>query len=211
MDPAVGAISEPLCACINAQEKGAIGLGDTVVVIGAGPVGCMHLCLAKARGANSVIVVDVQKERLALCEPFAPDHLVDAAQTDVVGEVRRLTKGRGADVVITANSAPIAQVQAIEMAAKGGRILLFGGLPSDKSKPGIDTNLIHYRALQLIGTTIFAPRHQRIALQLLSSGKIPGDRLVTDRWQLTEFAQGVAKAMQGRTMKTVFHCNLNEQ
>ncbi len=209
MDPAVGAISEPVCSCINAQEKGRVGLGDTVVVIGAGPVGCIHLCLARARGAHAVMVADIQEERLALCRGFAPDHLINASETNVVEEVRRLTGGRGADVVITANAAPAAQVQAVEMARKGGRILLFGGLPGDQSRPGLDTNLIHYQALQLIGTTIFAPRHQHLALQLLASGKIPGDRLISDRWPLTEFCQGVSKAMEGKSIKPVFLCDLN--
>ena len=158
MDPAVGAISEPVCSCINAQEKGRVGLGDTVVVIGAGPVGCIHLCLARARGAHAVMVADIEEERLALCGALAPDHLINASQTNLVEEVRRLTGGRGADVVITANAAPATQVQAVEMARKGGRILLFGGVPEDQSRPGLDTNLIHYQALQLIGTTIFAPQ-----------------------------------------------------
>jgi L-iditol 2-dehydrogenase len=209
MDPAVGAINEPICSCINAQEKGRVGLGDTVVIIGAGPVGCIHLCLARARGAHAVIVADIQDERLALCRGFAPDHLINASQSNLVEEVRRLTRQRGADVVITANAAPAAQVQAVEMACKGGRILLFGGLPEDQSRPGLDTNLIHYHALQLIGTTIFAPRHQRLALQLLATGKIPGDRLITDRWPLTEFSTGVTKAMAGKSLKTVFLCDLN--
>ena len=209
MDPAVGAISEPIASCINAQEKGRVGLGDTVIVVGAGPVGCIHLCLARARGAHVVIVADLEEERLALCGALAPDHLINASQTNLVDEVRRLTRGRGADVIITANAAAATQVQAVEMAGKGGRILLFGGVPNDQSRPGLDTNLIHYQALQLIGTTIFAPRHQRLALQLLASGRIPGDQLITDRWPLTEFRQGVAKAMAGRSIKTVFQCDLN--
>jgi L-iditol 2-dehydrogenase len=209
MDPAVGAISEPICSCINAQEKGCVGLGDTVVVIGAGSVGCIHLCLARARGAHVVIMADLEEERLALCRALAPDHLINTSQANLVGEVRRLTRGRGADVIITANAASATQVQAVEMARKGGRILLFAGVPKDQSRPGLDTNLIHYQALQLIGTTIFAPRHQRLALQLLASGRIPGEKLVTDRWPLTEFSQGVAKAMAGRSIKTVFQCDLN--
>ena len=206
MDPAVGAISEPISSCVNAQEKGQVGLGDTVVILGAGPVGCIHACLARARGAHSVIVADVQEERLSLCQPFGAGHLVNAAGTDLVREVFRLTDGRGADVVITANSSPASQIQAVEMAARGGRILLFGGLPSGDSRPGIDTNLVHYRALHLIGTTIFAPRHQRIALQLLAAKRIPGERLITDRWPLAQFDQGVAKAMAGNSIKTVFLC-----
>jgi L-iditol 2-dehydrogenase len=204
LDPAYAAISEPVSSCVHAQEKGAVGLGDTVVVIGAGPVGCIHTGLARVRGAARVIVADIVDERLAMAEAFAPDATVNAAEVDLVGEVDRLTRGRGADVVITATPAPVAQVQAVEMARKGGRILFFGGLPKDRSKPGIDTNLIHYNALHVIGTTIFAPRHQRIALDLMASGRIPADKLVTHRFPLSDFADGVALAMEGRALKVVF-------
>ncbi len=203
LDPAVAALSEPVSSCVNAQERGEIGLGDTVVVIGAGPIGCIHVALARARGADRIIVADVNAARLALCAPFEPDCAIDASDTDLVEEVRRITGGKGAEVVITANPAPATQVQAVEMARKAGRILLFGGLPKDRSKPGIDTNIVHYRALTLIGTTTFAPRHQRVALQLLASGRVPGEKLLTHRFPLSEFAEAVELAMQGKALKAV--------
>lgn len=204
LDPAYAAISEPVSSCVHAQEKGQVGLGDTVVVVGAGPIGCIHTSLARVRGAAQVIIADIVDERLAMAEAFGPDTTVHAAKVDLVDEVQRLTQGRGADVVITATPAPVAQVQAVEMARKGGRILLFGGLPKARSKPGIDTNLIHYNALHVIGTTIFAPRHQRIALDLMASGRIPADKLVTHRLPLSRFADGVALAMEGQALKVVF-------
>lgn len=204
LDPAVGAISEPISSCVNAQERGQVGLGDTVVIIGSGPIGCTHVALARARGADRIILADISADRLRLAEPFAPDALVNAAESDVVAEVRRLTGGKGADVIVTATPAPIAQVQAVEMARKGGRILLFGGLPKDQSKPGLDTNLVHYNALSLIGTTIFAPRHQRQALSLLVSGRIPGDLLITHRFALTEIVHGARMALEGKVLKAVF-------
>jgi L-iditol 2-dehydrogenase len=206
MDMAVAAISEPVASCVNAQEKGGVGLGDCVVVMGAGPVGAIHVGLARTRGADRIILVDLVAARLDLCQRFGPDALVDASRTDPVEEVRRLTGNRGADVIITANASPVAQVQAVEMACKGGRVLLFGGLPKDQSRPAIDTNRVHYQALHLIGTTIFAPRHQRIALQLLNSGRIPGQHLITDRLPLRDFAKGARHAVEGRSLKVVFLC-----
>jgi L-iditol 2-dehydrogenase len=204
LDPAHAAISEPISSCVNAQERGRVSLGDTVVIIGSGPIGCTHVSLARARGADRIIVADVVDERLKLVEQFGPDVTINAARVDLVAEVRRLTNGKGAEVVITATPAPVAVVQAVEMARKAGRILVFGGLPKDQGKPGLDVNIIHYNALQMIGTTTFAPRHQRIALGLLASGRIPGDRLVTHRFPLTEFAQGVQLAMEGKALKVVF-------
>jgi L-iditol 2-dehydrogenase len=203
LDPVFAAISEPISSCVNAQDRGRIGLGDNVMIIGAGPIGCIHTCLARARGADKIIIADISKDRLELCQAFEPDEVVDASRVDLVAEARRLTDGKGPDVVITANPAPVTQVQAVEMANKGGRILLFGGLPRDNSKPGVDMNIVHYNALQLIGTTTFAPRHQIVALKLLASGRIPGEKLVTHRFPLSEFKKAVEMAMGGKVLKAV--------
>ena len=204
LDPIVAAIAEPVCSCINAQEKGQVGLGDIVVIIGAGPIGCIHASLAKARGAGKVIVTDVIESRLEMCKPFGADIVINSAENDLVAEVLKMTNGKGADVIITANPVGYTQVQAIEMAKKGAKILLFGGLPHDKSKPEIDTNIIHYRGLQLIGTTTFAPRHHLLALSLMQSGRIPGQKLVTHRLPLSEFEYGVKLAVEGKALKVVF-------
>jgi len=203
LDPAHAAVTEPISSCLNAQEKGAVGLGDSVVIIGSGPIGCVHTRLAHLRGAKQVIIADVVEERLKMVEVFGPDAVINASQVDLVQEVRRLTAGKGADVIITANPVPQTQVQAVEMARKGGRILLFGGLPVDQSRPGIDMNLVHYNALHLIGTTIFALRHHRQALELVSAGKIPIENLIT-RFPLEDFNRGADLALAGKVIKAVF-------
>jgi len=204
LDPAFAGISEPIAGSVNAQEKGQVGLGDTAVIIGSGPIGCVHISLARARGANKIYIADIADDRLKLAEAFEPDSTINSVKADLVAEVRRLTDGKGADVVITATPAPIASVQAVEMARKGGRILIFGGLPKEDSRPGVDMNLVHYNALHVIGTTIFAPRHQRIALQLLTSGRIPADKLVTHRFPLSDFRTGALAALKGKVLKGVF-------
>ncbi len=204
LDPAVAAIAEPISSCINAQEKGQVSEGDTVVVIGAGPIGCIHIALARAHGASCVIAADVNESRLSFARLFEADYVVNASEVNLVEEVRRLTDGKGADVIITANPIPETQVQAVEMAKKGGRVLLFGGLPKDRSTPGIDTNIIHYNALHIIGTTTFAPRHHRKALSLLAEGKLDGDKLVSHRFGLEEFEKGVELAFAGKVLKAVF-------
>jgi L-iditol 2-dehydrogenase len=204
LDPAIAGIAEPVSSCVLAQEKGRIGLGDTVVIIGSGPIGCIHTSLARARGADSIYLVDINEERLRMAAAFEPDGLINSAKVDLVSEIRRLTHDMGADVIITATPAPIAQVQAVEMAKKGGRVLVFGGLPKNDSKPGIDMNTVHYNALHIIGTTIFAPRHYRQALKLLASGRVPGDRVVTHRFPLSEFKAGATLALEGKVLKAVF-------
>ena len=204
VDPGSAAIAEPISSCLNAQERGRVGLGDTVVIIGSGPIGCIHIALARLHGADRIIIADINAARLRLAEPFEPDATIDVSQADIVREVRRLTNGKGADVVVTATPAPAAVVQAVEMARKGGRILLFGGLPKDDCTPPVDMNLIHYNALSLIGTTTFAPRHYRLAVKLVASNRIPVDKLITHRFPLADFQQGATMALEGKVLKAVF-------
>jgi len=204
MNPVHATLVEPLSSCVNAQEAGNVSLGDSVVIIGAGPIGTFHVELARARGASKIIVADISAERLKLMEQYAPDELINAAEKNLVGEILRLTYGYGADVIITANPVPETQIQAVEMAKKGGRILLFGGLPKEKSTPDVDMNLVHYNALHLIGTTIFAPRHNRMALQLIASGRISAEKFISHVFPLDEFVKGANLAREGKARKVVF-------
>ena len=204
LDPVHATLVEPLSSCVNAQEKGNIGLGDTVLIIGAGPIGTLHLELARARGANKIIVADISSERLCLMEQFAPDHIINSSNSDIIEEINRITRGYGADVIITANPDPQTLVDAVKMARKGGRILLFGGLPREKSCPGVDMNIVHYNALHLIGTTIFAPRHNRTALELIASEKISAKKLISHVMPLSEFQRGAKLALEGKARKIVF-------
>jgi L-iditol 2-dehydrogenase len=204
LDPVHATLVEPLSSVVNAQEAGNIGLGDVVVIIGAGPIGTFHVELARAKGAEKIVVADISDERLKLMEQYQPDFLINSKNEDLVKRVRAITDGYGADVVITANPAPEAQIQAVEMAKKGGRILLFGGLPKDKSTPLVDMNIVHYNALHLIGTTIFSPRHNRIALKLLAGGKISAEKFISHTMPLENFVEGAQLALAGKARKVVF-------
>lgn len=204
VDPGSAAIAEPISSCLNAQERGQVGMGDSVLIIGSGPIGCIHVALARIHGADKILIADISADRLQFAEAFEPDALIDVGKVDIVDEVRRLTDGKGADVIVTATPAPVAVVQAVQMARKGGRILVFGGLPKDNSTPPVDMNLVHYNALYVIGTTTFAPRHYRLAVKLAASNRIPVDKLITHRFPLADFQQGAMMALEGKVLKAVF-------
>jgi L-iditol 2-dehydrogenase len=204
LDPISATLAEPLSSCVNAQEKGGVNADDVVLIMGAGPVGTLHMELSRARGAARIIVTDISEERLQRIKALGPDHLANSAREDLTEKVTEWTDGYGPDVIITANPDPAAQVQAVELAAKGGRILLFGGLPAGHSHPAIDMNRVHYKALHLIGTTIFAPRHNRTAMQLLAGGKIRAEKIISHVLPLERFVEGAALALEGKTGKVVF-------
>lgn len=198
------AVVEPASSVIHSQERARVGLGDTVLILGAGPIGCLHTAVARARGAHRIIVSDIVEERLELARAFEPDSIVNSKTQDLAAEVERATGGRMPDVIITAAPAPEAQISAVQLARRGGRIVFFGGLPHGNSTPGIDTNQIHYKNLDVIGSSIFAPRHFRMSLQLIESGRIPVNLLVTHVFPLDRFAEGASLALEGKALKVVF-------
>ena len=196
-------LTEPLACVLNGQELARVGDGDSVVVLGAGPIGCLHVRLARARGAKTVVLVDVNQGRLDLAARAEPDASIDSTKDDPIDAVRKMTDGRGADVVITATGVGVAQEQALEMTAPRGRLSLFGGLPRDDSTIRFDSNLVHYGELSVFGAYGSAPRHNREALSLIADGKVRVDDLITHRMPLADVNRAIETVMSGEGLKVV--------
>ena len=199
---AEASVAEPFACALNAQELANVGQGDVVVVVGAGPIGCIHVRLARARGAREVFLVELSRERLDLsAERVEPDHAICSAEVDPVAEVLRLTGGRGADVIITAAGSGKAQEHALQMAARRGRISLFGGLPKDNPIISFDSNVVHYRELTVVGANGSSPAHNGRALRVIASGEVPVNDLITHRMSLEQFVEGVEAVIGGTAIK----------
>jgi L-iditol 2-dehydrogenase len=196
-------ITEPLACVLNGQDLAHVGEGDAVVILGAGPIGCLHVRLARARGAGTVVLVDVNQGRLDLAARAEPDAAIDSTKDDPIDAVRKMTEGRGADVVITATGVGQAQEQALEMAAPRGRISLFGGLPRDDSTIRFDSNVVHYRELSVFGAYGSAPRHNREALSLIADGRVRVDDLITHRMALADVHRAIETVISGEGLKVV--------
>jgi L-iditol 2-dehydrogenase len=195
--------AEPFACAINAQEQLGIEAGDTVVVFGAGPIGCIHVRIARGvHHAGTIVLVDVNAERLKMsADAVHPEHLIDASTTDVVEEVLKLTGGRGADVVITATAANVTQEQAIAMAARNGRISFFGGLPKANPTITCDSNLVHYRQLHIHGANGSAPEHNKRALEYIASGLVPVKDLITVHLPLDRALEAFDIVAKGQAIK----------
>jgi len=195
-------IAEPLACVLNGQNLARVGSGDDVVVVGSGPIGCLHVRLARARGASRVFLVELNRERLdraaALVEP---DAAICAAGADPVDEIAKLTDGRGADVVVTAAASGAAQEQAVRMAARQGRISFFGGLPKDAPIIALDANLVHYRELTIVGANGSSPADNAEALGLIAAGTVPVADLVTHRLPLDAALTAFDLVADGRAIK----------
>ena len=129
------ALVEPLSCVYNAFKRTATTAGDTVLVIGAGPIGLMHAKLALMGGAARVYMNDISAERLELCTKAEPS-IIPVSGGPLVERMKELTGGRGVDVCITAAPVPEIQVAALEVAAVNGRVMFFGGLPGGKKQGG---------------------------------------------------------------------------
>jgi len=197
------ALAEPLSCVLNGQGLVRVSLDDTVAVIGLGAIGCMHVAVARLRGARKIFAIDISPARLEMARFFDADIYADAKAEDPVEVVRRATGGDGVDVAIVACASGEAQRQAIDMAAKGGRISFFGGLPQGNSLVSLDTNTIHYRELTVAGAFGTTPIQLQRAVNLIASGMMPVDRLVTHVFPLEEIARAFEVAASEESLRVV--------
>lgn len=197
-------VTEPLACALNAQRLIHVGDGDTVLVMGAGPIGCLHVRLARALGATKVMLADLNGGRLHLsADVVKPDRAIDMSSEDLAAIVLEETEGIGPSVIITAAPAGVAQEQAIAMAAPGGRVSFFGGLPKDKPLITVDSNVVHYKELILAGANGSSPAQNAEALALIASGKVPVADLITHRLPLSQVEDAIHAVTSGEAIKVV--------
>lgn len=197
-----GALAEPCSSVLAAHHKAETTLNDTVVVMGAGPIGCLHTVVAQARGARAIIS-EPSAERREMARRFAPLALVDPFQEDLGEVVRRLTGGVGADVVICANPVVATQTQAVEIVRKAGRVVLFGGLPKANPLTTLDGNRIHYGEITVVGAFSYHPVFHEQALDALAHRQIRADLLVTHTFSLDQIDVAFRTAAGGQGLKVM--------
>jgi L-iditol 2-dehydrogenase len=195
-------MGEPLSSVYACQENVGISLGDTVVIIGAGPIGCLHAQLAKLRGAETVIMIEINDKRLELVKQFGVDYTINSMKEDSIKRVKELTDGRGADKVISANPSTAAQAQSIFMAKKGGTVVFFGGVAKG-ALTELDTNVIHYNSLWIYGHFGANTMQVQKSFELTVSGRFPIEKFITHVLPLSEINRGIELTKSGEAIKVV--------
>ncbi len=201
VNPEAAALVEPFACVLRGQNAVDTRIGDVVVVVGAGPIGLLHLMLAKLRGANKVIISEMSQERLEQAKAFGadvavqPDGLADAVKT--------ASNGEGADVVIVAAPSAAAQASAIQIAAIGGRINFFGGLPKEKPTVELDSNVVHYKELIVTGTTACSTKDCRDAASIVNAGRLDLSPLISARYPLQDAVEAFGVAESRKALKVV--------
>lgn len=203
VDPAVATLIEPFACVLRGQEAVHIQPGESVLVVGAGPIGIMHVMLARLQGAAKVYVSELNSERALQVKEFGADIVVNPADEDLSEIMNSHTKGTGVDVVIVAAPAHNAQQAALEVAAIGGRINFFAGLPKDNPTIELNSNLIHYKELILTGTTASSTQNCQRAAEIVKSGRIDLSSLIGARFPLSAAVHAFSVAESGKALKVV--------
>lgn len=195
------ALIEPISCCLHAQTLVKVGAGDTVTIIGAGPMGIMHIMMAKALGASKVIVSEISEQRLQTAVDFGANVAVNSVKEDLASRVFEATGRHGADVVIVAVGSQSALEQAFELVSKGGRVCFFAGLPKGKENVALNANIIHYKETLVSGSFASTPYEFHKTVELAASGKLNMKPIVTHRFTLDEASQAFETALSGRALK----------
>jgi len=194
-------LSEPLASVITSQKEAEISLGDTILIIGDGPIGCLHLEIARARGAFTIIMVGLNK--LQSAKKFNPDYLIDASYSDPVTEVLKITDGLGADIAICANPVASTQEQAVESVRKRGKVIFFGGLSKKDPWSKLNSNIIHYNEITVAGAFSYPGYMHKKALQVIKYKKISPEKYINKIIPLEKIVEGLKAAESGDILKVI--------
>lgn len=194
-------VAEPLSCCLAAARAGKLGAGDTMLVVGAGPMGLLHLKAGLWHKAK-VIMADLRRDRLEMAARMGAAHCVCAGEQDVVEEVRRLTGGLGADLVVASLGVPEVMEKYLPAVRNGGTYNIFGGPPAGRPV-NIDFRWIHYSEVVLTGTFASIPEDFRLALNLIGRGQIKVADLISHRFELDNMLEAVELAKKQEIIKGV--------
>ena len=199
-------VADPFACALNGVEMLDVQLGDTVMILGAGPIGCWQAVMCRDRGAARIFLSDVSGDRLKVAL-HAVGHVIDdswvSGEDNGVAELRERTNGEGASRISVAAPAKPAQQAALEMASKRARVVYFAGLPKHDPVSPLDMNELHYKELAILGAYGATHRQYRITMGYLDRRQDDLARVVTHRFPLDEIAQAFETIRSGAGLKMV--------
>ncbi|MBI5014024.1 MAG: alcohol dehydrogenase catalytic domain-containing protein [Deltaproteobacteria bacterium] len=195
------AMAEPLSCGLAALRANRVRPGDTVVVVGAGPMGLIHLKVSKWAGAR-VIVADLMARRLEVAAGMGADHCVDVSRVSLQEQVMSLTGGAGAEAVVISLGIPKVIEESLPLVRNGGVCNVFGGPPAGETI-AVDPRWLHYGEVILTGSFASTPADFRKALHLIASGEVRVEDLISDRFSLDAMLDAVERAKKQEMIKAV--------
>ena len=203
VDARHAALAEPVSCAVNSVRQCGVQPGDTVLVMGAGPMGLLNALVARAAGAQTVLLSEPNPLRRKQATPFDLDRILDPESDDIAKAVHDVTDGRGADVVIVAAPAIPPQEQALTLVRRRGTVCLFASLSVEKRMITIDSRILHYGEIRLIGSSDSTPEHVREAVAMIASKQIPVENIVSHCLPLGEIEHAFELMMSGAALRVV--------
>lgn len=194
-------LAEPLACCINSIEKLNVQYGENILIIGAGPMGLLHLQLLKLKGI-SVIMSDLIDERLEIARELGADEVINPLKEDIKKRMEKLTNKKGVDGIIVAVGSEKAIIQSINLAGKLTRIIFFGAV-WPKTEILLDPNLLHYKEIILTGAHGRTLKQFYQAVKLLSTKKIIAKPIITHTYPLESIREAFEKVIRKMGLKTI--------
>ncbi len=196
------ALVEPLACCINGQRKAGVAFGKTVLILGAGPIGLLHVKLSAAAGASLIIVNEPNDYRREKAAEFGAHYAVSLDTAELDSLIREKTGGIGIDCAIMAIGIPSLVNPVMKMVAKGGTFNLFAGF-TGTGESTIEANVIHYQEINVNGTSAYTRKDYKTALESLISGSVDVSGLITHQFSLEEFAEAYKVSSSGAGLKVL--------
>jgi L-iditol 2-dehydrogenase len=197
---------EPVGCCIRAQNKAGIRKGDNVAIIGAGPNGIIHALLARFSGANKILITDIVDYRLKIAEHFGADLVLNPQRENVVERVKEATENHGADLVIVTAPSVKAVEDSIQIIRKGGKLLLFAPTQPDQYAR-LSPHRLFFSEITVVSSYSASHIETRTALQLITSGRIKAEELITHRFPLSRTADAFQTAARSKKCLKVIVLN----
>jgi L-iditol 2-dehydrogenase len=196
---------EPVGCCLRAIKKCDMQWGDTVVIIGVGATGLIHVALSKIYGAAKTLASDFFDHRLSVARKMGADVAINPEKGDFVETVRNETDGRGADISIVTAPSIEAYRTALNVCRKGGKICVFAPTTPGSSLQ-VSPNELFFTEIKIIPSYSTSHLETRTALELIASGKLNVKTLITHRFKLTEAPEAFKTAIESKDcLKVVIH------
>lgn len=197
-----GALIEPLACCIRGLKNANIGFNDTVLVVGAGPIGLMHVQLAKISGASKVIVSEPNDFRKEKAKVLGADIAIDPTSENLEEIIMEETEGLGVDVIMVAIGVPSIVNSTFKLCKKGGTVCLFAGF-SGKGECTVEANVIHYGEINVCGSTAYKRSDYLAAAEMVKAGKIYLDEIATHTYKIDDFVEAYEMNKSGAGLKVM--------
>ena len=173
-----------------------------MLIVGAGPIGLFHLQLSKIAGARKVIVSEPNEQRRKVALELGADLVVDPTKEDLPAIVDRETNGQGMDVIVMAIGVPALVNSTLKLCKRGGTVNLFAGF-AGTGEATVEVNTIHYNEINVNGSTAYKLEDYLAAAEMIKSGKIDADKIVTHRFKIEDFQKAYDVCAAGAGLKVI--------